>query len=121
MRNLKLGRNAALAVVLGLVFCVGASANPLAPDQTAASAAAATREYAEAQLSQRYATLWATLPTAERAQFSARERQWLNVGRWQEKDACVAQRGAAAGSSCVLEVTLRHAATLDRGAVAVSN
>lgn len=90
------------------------------------------QEQAEAQLSARYASLWAQLPAAQRPAFSARERQWLNAGRWQEKDACVAERGAQigtqagaqadpqVGSACVVEVTLRHVRALGADAL-VSN
>lgn len=73
-----------------------------------------TLEGAQALLSQRYAARWAGLSPDERLRFSARERQWLNSGRWQEKDACVAERGAGSGAQCLLEVTLRHAQGLDR-------
>ena len=75
------------------------------------------QEQAEAQLSERYAHLWAQLPATQRPAFSARERQWLNSGRWQEKDECVAERGADAGPACLLEVTLRHVHALDTGAL----
>ena len=67
---------------------------------------------AEAALSQRYAALWARLGAAERTALAERERQWLAHGRWEEKDACVAARGAQAGSACLAEVTLRHALSL---------
>ncbi len=112
MRNLSVAIPVTRVVALGLMFCGVANANPTISDQAVISAAGSSREDVEAQLSQRYAALWAALPTTERASFAARERQWLNSGRWQEKDACVAERGPGSGPRCVLEVTLRHAATL---------
>jgi hypothetical protein len=115
----KIVRTLARLTAAALLGCVAVAARAgsfaeaaLTPD------AAAARAQAEALLSQRYATLWATLPAAERAAFSARERQWLNVGRWQEKDACVAARAETSGAACLTEVTLRHALALPEARVA---
>jgi len=100
-----------ISTLLTLGVCAGLGARAAEPSVRAAYAHA-QQDQAEALLSQRYETVWATLPPSERAAFSARERKWLNAGRWQEKDRCVIERGPDWGRACLTEVTLRHALTL---------
>ena len=110
-------RAAASLAVAGLAFSASANAGSYADAAIAADVLAA-KAHAEALLSQRYAALWARLPAGEREAFSARERHWLNSGRWQEKDACVAARGAPSGAACLADVTLQHALALPEAATA---
>lgn len=101
-----------VGVAMGLAVTVAATHAEAFADVVIAPEVAAARAHAESLLSQRYASLWARLPTDQRAALSARERQWLNVDRWRENDACIASRGPASGTACLTEVTLRHALTL---------
>lgn len=113
-------RSAAAAAALAAALGADANAGSISESMIAADVVAA-QAHAEALLSHRYAALWARLPADERAAFSARERQWLNSGRWQEKDACVAARGAESGAACLARITLQHALALPDTAVARIN
>jgi uncharacterized protein YdaU (DUF1376 family) len=66
---------------------------------------------AQQALSDRYTAIWSSLDASQKTRFSAQERAWLNTGRQQELQACVAGRGARsehAVKSCEAEVTERH-------------
>lgn len=86
-------------------------------------------------LSDRYAEIWSQLSSidkasidkaadraaenaADKARFSARERAWLNEGRWQEQSDCVAAQGGASSAlvrtRCEAEVIERHLRQLDQ-------
>ncbi len=77
-----------------------------------------------AQLSASYTALWSTLSPAEKRAFSAQERHWLHVLRWQEQARCMGQSGAAAtpdvADQCLAEVTQRRVETLRAKAVTSS-
>jgi len=79
-----------IAALLGF-----AAASAFAGDEAAAAWQAAQRATAAQQaLSDRYTAIWSTLDAAQKSRFAAQERSWLNEGRQQEQQACVARAGA---------------------------
>jgi hypothetical protein len=92
---------------------LGIAASPaLAGDDAAAAWQAAQRATAAQQaLSERYTAIWSTLDAAQKSRFSAQERAWLNEGRQQEQQACVARAGArteAVARTCEADVIERR-------------
>lgn len=72
-----------------------ASSAAFAGDEAAAEWKASQRAQAAQQaLSDRYTAIWSTLDPAQKSRFSAQERAWLNEGRQQEQQACIAGAGA---------------------------
>jgi hypothetical protein len=49
---------------------------------------------AQLVLSERYAQVYASLPSDQRRQFASDERRWLNGGRWDELRDCLQARQA---------------------------
>ena len=86
-------RSTALFLVAALL---GSAVLPaLAADDAAAAWQATQRATAAQQaLSDRYTAIWSTLDADQKSRFAARERAWLNEGREQEQQACVARAGA---------------------------
>lgn len=79
-----------IAALLGF-----AAASAFAGDEVAAAWQAAQRASAAQQaLSDRYTAIWSTLDAAQKSRFAAQERAWLNEGRQQEQQACIARSGA---------------------------
>lgn len=110
---------AALLAAIGSAHAATTPAPCSAADSTLAACSDADVEAATARLSQQYAQLWAKLPATERAAFKAREKTWLTSGRWQEKDACVAEQatsGPAIERACLVQVTERRASFVAGGA-----
>ncbi|MGZ8255211.1 MAG: hypothetical protein ACXWVT_10195 [Burkholderiaceae bacterium] len=73
---------------------------------------------AQQTLSDRYTVIWSSLDASQKARFSAQQRAWLNHGRQQEQQACIA-RGGASGArtelvvkTCEADVIERHLGTL---------
>lgn len=95
----------------------------------AQSAGESRSRAAQAALSERYTQLWSQLPMAERAEFARRERHWLHVTRWDERQRCVeAHPGALAPAAraelaahCLAQVTLRRLNELSPAALAVAH
>ncbi len=96
-----------IAALLGL-----ATASAFAGDEAAAAWQAAQRATAAQQaLSDRYTAIWSTLDAAQKSRFAAQERAWLNEGRQQEQQACVARAGARTelvARTCEADVIERH-------------
>jgi hypothetical protein len=73
----------------------GAGLPALAADDAAAAwHATQLAPAAQQALSDRYTAIWSTLDAAQKSRFAAQERAWLNEGRQQEQQACVARAGA---------------------------
>ena len=68
---------------------------------------------AQQALSDRYTALWTSLDASQKARFSAQERAWLNHGRQEEQQACVA-RNSATGARTELVVKTCEADVLER-------
>jgi hypothetical protein len=86
-------RHAARLLTFALLGCAATSAS--AGDDAAAAWEATQRAQAAQQaLSDRYTAIWSTLDPAQKSRFAAQERAWLNEGREQEQQACVAGAGA---------------------------
>jgi hypothetical protein len=86
-------RNTARLLIAALL--VGAAAPALAGGDAAAAWQATQRAAAAQQaLSDRYTAIWSKLDATQKARFAAQERAWLNEGRQQEQQACVARAGA---------------------------
>ena len=85
-------RNTARLLIAALLGSAGVPA--LAGNDAAAEWHATQRAAAAQQaLSDRYTAIWSTLDAAQKSRFAARERAWLNEGRQQEQQACVAHAG----------------------------
>lgn len=89
----------------------------MAVDADAATAQArAAADAAHEALVDRYRTLWASLGKQQKAVFAQRERTWLNEGRSEEEQRCLAQSGAhapaLAAQLCRLKVTEQRLAAL---------
>jgi hypothetical protein len=70
---------------------------------------------AQQALSERYAAIWSTLDAAQKQRFSAQERAWLNSGRQEEQQACVARLGVrteVVARTCEADVIERHLGAL---------
>ena len=107
-------RHAARLLIAALLGCAATSA--LAADDAAAAWHAAQRASAAQQaLSDRYTAIWSTLDAAQKARFGVQERAWLNEGRQQEQQACVARVGARTelvARTCEADVIERHLGAL---------
>ena len=107
-------RHAARLLTAALLSCGAASA--VAADQTVAAWHAAQRaSSAQQALSDRYTAIWSTLDASQKARFGAQERAWLNEGRQQEQQACVARVGARTelvARTCEADVIERHLGAL---------
>ena len=107
-------RNTARFLVAALLGSAGLPA--LAADDAAAAWHATQRATAAQQaLSERYTAIWSTLDAAQKSRFAARERAWLNEGREQEQQACVARAGARTelvARTCEADVIERRLAGL---------
>jgi hypothetical protein len=94
------------AALLGL-----AASSALAGDDAAAAWQATQRAHAAQQaLSDRYTAIWSTLDPAQKSRFAAQERAWLNDGRQQEQQACI----AGAGERTELVARTCEAAVIER-------
>jgi hypothetical protein len=75
---------------------------------------------AHEQLVDRYRAIWVRLSRSQKSEFSARERAWLNGGRAEQEQRCVASLSAAsvalAVQTCRLAVTEHHIAMLSASA-----
>ena len=80
-----------IAARLLIAALLGAAAPRPSRTTTAAWQAAQRAETAQQALSDRYTAIWSTLDAAQKTRFSAQERAWLNEGRQQEVQACVAR------------------------------
>jgi Tfp pilus assembly protein PilP len=103
-----------LATLLGLAACP-AFASDDAAAWHAQQQADARASAAQQALSERYAAIWSTLDAAQKTRFSARERAWLNSGRQEELQACIArlgQRTDVLARICDADVIERHLGAL---------
>jgi hypothetical protein len=83
------------ALILAAALLGGAGLPAFAADDAAAAWQATQRATAaQHALSDRYTAIWSTLDAAQKSRFAAQERAWLNEGREQEQQACVARAGA---------------------------
>lgn len=102
---------ALLGVATSSAFANGDAAAAWHAEQQANARASAAQQ----TLSDRYAAIWPTLDAAQKTRFSARERAWLNSGRQQEQQACVASAGArteVVARTCDALVIERHLGAL---------
>ena len=103
-----------IAALLGFAAS-SAFANDDAAAWHAQQQASARASAAQQTLSARYAAIWSTLDAAQKARFSAQERAWLNSGRQEEQQACVARLGVrtdVVALICEAEVIERHLGAL---------
>jgi hypothetical protein len=99
-----------IAALLGLAACP-AFASDDAAAWHAQQQASARASAAQQALSERYAAIWSTLDAAQKSRFSARERAWLNSGRQEELQACIARLGERTevlARICDADVIERH-------------
>ena len=103
-----------IAALLG-VAASSSFANDDAAAWHARQQASARASAAQQTLSERYAAIWSSLDAAQKTRFSAQERAWLNSGRQEEQQACVARLGArteVVALVCEADVIERHLGTL---------
>lgn len=104
-----------IAAVLGLALSSAFANDNAAAAWEAEQRAQARASAAEQTLSDRYTAIWATLDAAQKARFSAQERAWLNDGRQQEQQACIAGVGVRTelvARTCEAAVIERHLGAL---------
>lgn len=110
---------------LALVAVMTAAPLPCAFAMDADAATAQARAAADAAheaLVDRYRALWPALGKQQRAEFAQRERTWLNDGRAEEEQRCLAQPSAhshdLAAQLCRLTVTEQKLAALSTATIA---
>ena len=104
-----------IAALLGIAVSAASANDDAAATWHAEQQANARASAAQQTLSDRYAAIWPTLDAAQKSRFSAQERAWLNSGRQEEQQACIARVGArteVVARTCEALVIERHLGAL---------